>query len=188
MVKKFKKKRNTVWLTILISIILTVILVSLVNVGISLFLAEPSRDEYFNYSEINAFQSKENMTKEFCENNKGVWYESSYCNDEKCVDFAREGSCDFYTKPQKEYDEAVRPFEQKKFFIFIILGFSLLILGLFHKELLIQITGLSTGGIFVFESVIINLGNKLAVFLALLGVLVIFGILAYRVVRKDKQP
>ena len=59
----------------------------------------------------------------------------------------------------------------------------LLILGLFLVEPLLQITGLSSGGILVMQGIVVNSQNKLIVFISLLCILVIFGIIAYRVVK-----
>ncbi|GEM_PF-1461935 len=177
---------NKTGLSILISIILTIILVSVVNVGTSLFLTEPKYSDYCNYNKFP--HNLENITQEICEGNEGVWHETSYCNNEKCVDLVSDGNCDFYEKCQQDYDTASKPYNQKRFYIFAGIGFILLLVGLFALESLIQITGLSTGGILVFEGIVQNWQNKTIVFIALLGILVIFGILARRVINKTHSP
>ena len=147
-------------LTILISIILTVIIVSTVNVGTSLFLNEP---EYNDFCEEPVIEPLEpNATKE-----------DRTAYNEK------------FDECREEWDTSRESFNQIKYYIFATIGFTLLLVGLFHKENLIQITGLATGGILVFEGIVINLQNKLIVFLSLIAMLIIFGILAYRVVKNN---
>lgn len=175
---------NKTGLSVLISIILTIIIVSVINVGISLFLSEPKYSDFCNDSKFY-YQNNPNITQKLCEDNDGIWHDYSYCNDKYCVDLAEEGYCDFYSKCQGRYDDALKPYNQNRFYILAVIGFVLLLIGLFAIENLIQITGLATGGILVFEGIVMNLENKLIVFISLLLILVIFGVLAYRIIRKN---
>ena len=84
----------------------------------------------------------------------------------------------------KEHHEAKRPYNQYRYYIFAGVGFILLLIGLFAKENMIQLTGLAAGGILVAEGIVINLENKIIVFFSLLGILVIFGVVAGRVIKK----
>jgi len=145
---------NKVALSILISIILTIIIVSLANVGTSLFLTEPEYNDYCSPVEKTRAIDGEVTPQEI---DDGCW---------------------------EEYDAAREPYNQKRFYVFAGLGFLLLIVGLFVKEMLLQITSLASGGILVFEGIVSNLESKLIVFLSLLAILVIFGILAYRIIKK----
>lgn len=77
-------------------------------------------------------------------------------------------------------------YNQNRFYVFAVLGLVLLIGGLYIKENLFQYTGLATGAILILEGVVINLQNKLVVFLTLLIVLSIFGILGYRSLKNKK--
>lgn len=146
-------------LTILVSIILTVISISLVNVGTSIFLEEP---EYSDYCNDSLTQWKENMT------DKEIGERSAY------LDECREA-----------YDDALKPYNQYRYYIFAGIGFVLLLVGLFSKENLVQISGLATGGILVAEGIVVNLENKWIVFLSLLAILAIFGVLAYRIINSS---
>ena len=151
---------NKIALTILISIILTVILASTVNVGTSLFIESP---EYEDYCEEPVIEPLElNATKE----------ERTEYN--KQFDECREG-----------WETSRESYNQVRYYVFASIGFILLLIGLFHKELMIQITGLATGGYLVMEGIVINIQSKLIVFISLLAMLAIFGILAYRVVKKN---
>lgn len=150
---------NKIALTIIISLILTIIIVSIVNVGTSLFLDEPEYEDYCD------------------EIQRAVVLEG----DE---DFPAEVELD--EACYEEFRDAREPYNQKKFYIFAGIGFVLLICGLIFKELLLQITGLAAGGILVFEGIVTNLEDKLIVFIALLAILIIFGIIAYRVIKSKK--
>ena len=172
---------NKLALSILISIILTAIIVSTVNVGTSLFLNEPEYEDFCNYSKSIYIDTYENITKDICETNNGTWTpQNVQCIKAPCP----QGYCDFYQKCQQAYSEALKPYNQFRFYIFAGLGFLFLLIGLFALENLIQITGLATGGILVVEGIIMNLENKMVVFLSLIAILIIFGILAWRVVNK----
>ncbi len=119
----------------------------------------------------------------------GLIYErpdySDYCEDyrEKAV-MPEEIPEQTHETCQPEYEDSMKNYNQIRFYVFSIIGFILLLLGLWHKELLIQITGLATGGILVLQGVVMNLENKLAVFVTLLLILAVFGVLGYRLIGK----
>lgn len=176
---------NKLGLSILISIILTIIIVSTVNVGTSLFLSEPKYEDYCDNSKVIPIETYDNITKDICESYNGTWMpQNIQCIKAPCP----QGYCDFYAKCQKAYEEAQKPFNQQKFYIFAGLGFILLLVGLFALENLIQFTGLATGGILVFQGIVMNLQSKMVVFIALLGILIIFGVLAWRVINRVENP
>ncbi len=176
---------NKLALSILISIILTAIIISTVNVGISLILNQPDYADFCDYSkEMKLMEISGNITKELCEENQGVWVPMEIqCIKAPCP----QGYCDFYRKCQQQYEDSMKFYNQSRFYILAGLGFALLLLGLFSIELLIQITGLATGGILVIEGIIMNLQNKLIVFISLVTILFIFGILAWKVVHKKEK-
>ena len=150
---------NKTALTIIVSIILTVIMISLVNVGTSIILEEP---EY----------------KDYCNESKMVWKENM-TDSEREVQRVASNECN------EEYEEARKPYNQYRYYIFAGIGFALLLAGLFFKENIVQLTGLAAGGILVAEGIVINLENKGIVFISLLAILAIFGVVAYRVINKD---
>lgn len=153
---------NKLTLTILVSIILTVIIISTVNVGMGLFMERPEWEDY-----CEPFIEKTRIAPNSTD------AEISAINEEQ-------------RKCQEEYQETLKPYNQARYYIFAGLGFILLLGGLFIAENLIQITGLATGGILVTQGIVVNLENKAVVFISLIAILIIFGILAYRVIkRKD---
>lgn len=177
---------NKLALSILISIILTGIIISTLNVGASLFLNEPEYTDFCDYRDktIPILETYENMTQEICEDYNGTWMPQNIpCVNAPCP----QGYCDFYQKCQTRFEESRKMYNQRRFYLFAGIGFILLILGLFAVENLIQITGLASGGILVIEGIIMNLHEKLIVFISLIAILIVFGILAWRVINKKED-
>ena len=150
---------NKIALTIIVSIILTVILISIVNVGTSIIIEEPKYEDYCEREDIK-FPPTERTEEESTKLNEDL------------------------IKCREEYEEAQRPYNQNRYYIFAGIGFILLLIGLFAKENMVQLTGLASGGILVAEGIVINLQNKTIVFFSLLAILIIFGVVAWRVIKK----
>tara|TARA_Y100000310_G_scaffold338398_1_gene427935 strand:+ start:842 stop:1303 length:462 start_codon:yes stop_codon:yes gene_type:complete len=150
---------NRLALTIIVSIILSIILISIVNVGVSLFLERP---EYDDFCEVA-------LPKVINENTPDEERETINNQREEC---------------NQEYDQALKPYNQKRYYIFAGIGFILLLIGLFAKENMIQFTGLATGGVFVTQGIVMNFQNKTIVFISLIAILLIFGTLALKIIKK----
>lgn len=146
-------------LTIIVSIILTIILISLVNVGTSIILEKPQHGDYCN---------------------------DSYSGHVPLNEVAAAKMDNDYKLCNEKYTEALKPYNQRRYYIFAGIGFILLLVGLFVKESIFNLTGLASGGILVAEGIVINLENKIIVFFSLLAILVIFGIVAGRVIKSVK--
>jgi len=186
--KKEKLSVGRLALTIIISIILTIIIISLVNVGLSIFFKYPEYDDFCKFKTQEVID-----TQERCEELGGKWNpEGKTYSREEVEPLSEddseiiEGYCDRNYECNKEYDSARDSFNQKRFYVFAVIGFVLLLVGLFTAEAMFQITGLATGGILVFQGVVTNWENEIPVFIALLLILVIFGIVAWRVVNRYK--
>jgi len=160
---------NKLALTIIVSIILTVIMISIVNVGTSLFLERPEYEDYCGEIRPMPIEKGQEETQETCEANNGTW---------------RNGYCDYFEKCSEAHRTAMKPYNQIRYYIFAGIGFILLLIGLFAKENMIQLTGLATGGILVTQGIVMNFENKTIVFISLLAILVIFGVIAYRIIQK----
>lgn len=171
-------------LTILIGIILTVLIISVVNVGMQLIYERPEYGDYCG--EYRPMPVLQNPNETACAQDVKI------CEDGTTVSRNPKLGCEFppcsdeFETCQKEYDSASDNYNQIRFYVFAIIGFALLLLGLWHKELLIQITGLATGGILVLQGVVMNLKEKLIVFITLLLILAIFGVLGYRLIKNSK--
>ena len=150
---------NKTVLTVIVSVILTVIVISLVNVGTGIVLDEPEYNDYCGEADLR--YAPANQTKA----------DSVKLNED-------------YQKCNNDFREAQEPYNQYRYYILAGIGFALLLVGLFIKENLVQLTGLAAGGILVAEGIVINLESKVIVFFSLLAILIIFGIVAVRVIRK----
>jgi hypothetical protein len=176
---------NKLALSIIVSIILTIIIVSLVNVGLSIFLDRPKYEDF-----CGKFKTPEIInTQERCEEIGGKWNpkEKTFprgVEAKASEDDLIEGYCDRDFECRKELETAEKKYNQIRFYVFALIGFVLLLTGLFSKENLIQITGLASGGILVFEGIATNWENEKIVFTSLLLILAIFGVVAYRVIKK----
>jgi len=172
-------------LTIIVSIILTIILISLVNVGLSIFFKGP---EYNDYCEFKTQEVIE--TQERCEEIGGKWnpegksYPRQVDEDEDSE--VINGYCDRNYKCTQEWEKARESYNQKRFYVFAVIGFILLLIGLFTAEAMFQITGLATGGILVFQGVVTNWENEIPVFIALLLILIVFGVVAWKIINRYK--
>jgi len=178
-----KSSMNKVAMSILVSIILTVIIIALVNVGLSIFFEGPEYNDY-----CGEFKTQEVIdTQERCEeldgkwNPEGVSYPRAVAEDKSPI----EGYCDRNFQCTQDWEDARDDYNQKRYYVLALIGFALLLVGLFYKETLVQITGLASGGILVAEGIVTNFQNKTITFVSLLLILIVFGVLAYRIVNKD---
>jgi len=172
---------NKLALSILVSIILTIIIVSLVNVGIALFMDRPDYNKFCGEVRPSPIIKEEPVV---------CTEDSKICPDGLTVSRDPSLNCEFppcsdeFKTCQDEHDKADEAFNQIRFYILALIGFILLLTGLFAKENLVQITGLAAGGILVFEGIVSNWESEAIVFAALLLILIVFGVVAYRVINK----
>ena len=68
---------------------------------------------------------------------------------------------------QKRFDGAMKAYNNKVFFVFAILGFILIVAGLFVSPLLLQISLLPSGAILVIQAAMENFNSKLMVIIVL---------------------
>ena len=89
-----------------------------------------------------------------------------------------------YEECGQDYDDARDAYNNKIFYVFVIAGLILAVVGLFITYLPFQIVGIGTGTALIIEGIVRNIENKIPAFIA--GVIV-FGILAYFVWKKVKD-
>jgi hypothetical protein len=129
----------------------------MVNVGMSLVYDSPKYEDYCNNSVYKP-----------------------YAGEPTPADILEQERC------SKEYNNAIESHNQIRFYIFAGIGFLLMIAGLFIFEVISKIVGLSAGGILTIQGIVMNFQNKLAVFVSLSAILLIFGVLAIKLVKKMK--
>jgi hypothetical protein len=182
MAKKISGSR--IFLLIMISIIFTVLVVALVNIGVSLFLTTPEFDDFCDINSVRPLPVEKPELQACPEDAKT-------CDDGTVLSRDPLLNCEFppckdeFETCNKEYSQARESFNQIRFYIFAIIGFALLIFGIYTASFY-QITGLASGIILVIEGVLANLQNKIAVFILLLFILVVFWFIARKILKKKK--
>ena len=177
---------NKTALTIVVSIILTILIISLVNVGLSLFLEGPNYEDFCGrYIPIPGIENTERTpTNLICSQDVKT------CADGSTLSRDPKMGCEFFPCSsefkdcQEEYQSYLKDYNQVRYYVFASVGFILLLLGLFSGFSMIQLTGLASGGILLTEGIVLNFQNKTIVFTSLLFVFVIFGLIAWRIVNK----
>ena len=182
---------NKTAFAVIVSIILTILIVSLVNVGLSIFLESPNYDSFCgSYNSPYAVPvvdekipspspvcSVDNKT---CENGKILSRDSGMgCQFPSCD--SKFKTCD------DEYQNAMKDYNQVRYYVFAVVGFILLLIGLFISFNMIQLTGLFSGGFLLLEGIIFNFQNKIIVFISLLVIFLVFGIGAWRIINRNQK-
>ena len=102
------------------------------------------------------FSSALQQQTDECYNNRGI---PVYNYDSKgCTSAVKE--CNMC---QKSFDDDTKSYNRKTFFVFALIGFALIVTGLFVPVLLIQISTLPAGAFLVIEAAAKNFDDKLLV-------------------------
>jgi len=149
---------NNLAVTILISIVIAAVLIGLTEVGMSIYKEAPDYQDYCNPRQMMDKRS----TKDECIDGGGRWIdENNYC----------EQICN-----QERYDQDSKIFNQQRFYIIGTIGLLLILGGLFITVPIIQWSGISSGGILIIQSIVMNFENKISVFIYLIIILIAVGL------------
>ena len=140
-------------LRVTMGIALALVLIGVVNLGTYAFYSSPTYDEYCQPHDYE-FEPVKDSPK--------------LAQDRACYD---------------DYEQMRTKYNQNVFYIFLVTGLLLSVVGLFITNISFQITGVGSGTILIMEGIMRNLQDKIPAFVA--GFLV-FAILAYVVWRKVK--
>jgi hypothetical protein len=157
-----KKKTNNSGFDIFYGIVLAILFFGLLNLGVYVFYPNPEYTDFCLYDKIGS------SNIETCELNGGVWNNSSsnqYCD---------------YTQCSNDYQESLTDYNMKAFYIYVIIGAILAILGLFITNKIFQITIFSSGIAFLIEGIIRNINNKIPAFIVAAVVFILISIVIYR--------
>jgi len=170
MVRKGNFSGRNLALTILIGVFISVMVATLFNLVVSFAYPAP---EYNDFCEAGRFLGpvidKPLQIGESCTFSRELREAEQQC-------FAEEGTpiyeydnrgcqiavkqCDFCNK---EFSESIARYNRNAFFIFALIGFALIVSGLFIPNLLIQIITLPAGAFLVIEAAVKNFDDKLYV-------------------------
>jgi hypothetical protein len=188
-----KSKGRKLALTILLGVFVATMLCIFVNLLVSYVYEGP---QYEKYCPAQAFDSQfpaktipgtgiysnctfDDSINKVAENCSSSMGQPRYNYDSRgCVTSFK--SCDMCSK---NFDDAQKAYNRKVFFIFAIIGFALIIYGLFAGSLLLQIVSLPSGAFLVIESATKNFDDKLFVIITF-GLLIIGAL--YLAIKKFK--
>jgi len=177
---------NKTVLSVIVSVILTILIVSIVNVGLSIFFEAPNYEDFCgSYRQPYAVPLNNNKSETLV-----CSVDNKTCDDGTVLSRDPQMGCEFppcsseFQTCQDEYDNAMESYNQVRYYVFAIIGFALLLTGLFIGFSMIQLTGLFSGGILLLEGIIFNFENKIIVFISLLIILVVFGVAAWKIINK----
>lgn len=151
---------KNILLTIAVSIIMTIVIVALVNVGLSILQEEPRYEFYCNSTMYKVAPADEVANQKYNA-------EMNACN--------------------AQLDSAMKQYNQTRFYVFGIVGVILVMIGLFIASPIIRWTTLISGAILLIEGVVLNFANKITVFISLLIILILISIGVWRVIKKEFQ-
>jgi hypothetical protein len=174
MVKNEPKKQfsgRSLALTILIGVFISAMVITFVNLTVSYIYESPEYDKICNVT-INEGLAKAipgSCTNANCTFNKELSDQADSCiisrgnpvfeyNNQGCAIAVNE--CN---RCSVEFEELTQEYNRNVFFIFAVIGFILIVAGLFSTELLLQIIFLPSGAFLVIESAVRNINDKLYV-------------------------
>jgi hypothetical protein len=175
MAKKDGKKltgRNFA-LTILLGVFIAIMVVSLFNLIVEYAYESPKYDDYCRGVEsMGPYPVKYGVSNEVCGNctfSPALQQVTEQCyndngipvynyDDKGCTASLKE--CNMCSKT---FEEDMKAYNRSTFFIFALIGFALIVSGLFIHILLIQIITLPAGAFLVIEAAVQNFDDKLLV-------------------------
>lgn len=167
------KNKNLV-LTWIIGIFLGLALLGLINLGIYAFFSSPKYETYCPQKQQPAI-----LTQQDCENNNGYW--QFYNFDRPMVEGKIvEGYCDVDYYCRQDYESALKDYNKIVFYILAFLGFMLLLIAIFYKVFLVQLTTLFGGAGIVIEAIVRNFNDTKLAFFTLLLLIIIISYFAYK--------
>lgn len=185
MAEKEKFKGRRLALTIILGVFVAIMLTIFVNLLVSYIYTGPEYNKYctndlsFQTAPVKtvpgtaiiancSFNKKLNDIGENCSLSGG---QPRYdYNDNGCATSLK--NCDMCNK---NFDDAIKAYNRQTFFIYAIVGFILIVAGLFVSSLLLQIVSLPAGAFLVIEAATKNFDDKLFVIITF-GLLIIAAI------------
>lgn len=174
-----KKKGKTLALTIILGVFVAVMLTIFVNLVVSYLYEEPSYEKYCTDRFSEVYPAKYGLNTQDCKNctfSKSLQEQTDDCysqggspiyeyDDGGCTESLKE--CNLCSK---DYEDAQKVYNRQTFFIYALVGFALIVFGLFISVLLLQIVSLPAGAFLVIEAATKNFDDKLFV-------IIVFGLL-----------
>ncbi len=177
--KKTKKGAKVLALTILLGVFISTMLTIFINLAVSYSYPGPEYEDYCSNGNRGIYPVKVGYEYSAnCTFSKTLQEQQDACYEEQgqpVFEYDDKGcsvtlkECDLCNK---EYNDDLEIYNRKVFFIFAIVGFALIVFGLFNSALLLQIVSLPAGAFLVIEAAVKNFDDKLAVIITF-GLLII---------------
>lgn len=170
MVDENKSGGRNLALTIILGVFISIMVITLVNLVVGYAYPAPDYQDYCNY---NDYYAKPYLQGTNCSFDKALDDQVNDCTADRGMpvyEYDANGcavsleSCDMCAK---ELENDTEKYNRVSFFIFAIVGFLLIVYGLFSSNLLLQIVSLPAGAILVIEAAIRNFDDKLSVIVVL---------------------
>jgi len=160
-------------LTIILGIFIAIMVITLFNLIVSYAYEPPTYEDFCNgVDSLGPYPVKYGMNNELCGNctfSKELQEATDNCYQDRGVpvyDYNEKG-CTMVVKEcnlcSKNFEDAMNGYNRNTFFVFEIIGFALIIVGLFINILLIQLITLPAGAFLVIEAAVKNFDDKLYV-------------------------
>ncbi|MEI6731502.1 MAG: hypothetical protein WCK90_02355 [archaeon] len=175
--------------TILLGIFVTIMLTILINLIISYAYEGP---QYDKYCKTNYYQPSAPLKVPTCYNCTyplGMQVEEQNCSMSGGIavysynEYGCPVSVDRCDTCNNDYNKSMEIYNRRVFFVYAIVGFALIIFGLFSASLLLQIVTLPSGAFLVIEAAVKNFDDKLMVIITF-GLLIALAL--YLAVKKLK--
>lgn len=184
--KEHLKGRNFA-LTILLGIFIAIMVVVLFNLIVSYVYEEPKYEDVCKNANYEIYPAKYIGTQCVnCTFSKDLQEQTDKCIQDGGMAIYNydEKGCTISLKEcnmcSKEFENANAKYNKNTFFIFAFIGFVLIILGLYTKPLLIQISTLPAGASLVIEAAVKNFDDKLLIIITFTLLIIAAIILALR--------
>jgi hypothetical protein len=174
-----KKRGKELALIILLGVFVAIMLTIFVNLVVSYAYEAPKYEDYCKNSFSGPYSIKYGIDTNSCQNctfSKELQEQVTSCEQEGGTPIYEYNSigctsalkdCDLCSK---EFDQASKTYNRVTFFVYALIGFVLIVFGLFISTLLLQIVSLPAGAFLVIEAATKNFDDKLFV-------IIVFGLL-----------
>lgn len=160
-------------MTILLGVFIAIMVITLFNLVVEYIYEPPKYEDYCKGIEgTGAYPVKYGVSNEVCGNctfTKALQEATDKCYQERGIpvyDYNDKG-CTIAMKEcnmcSKAFEDTMKSYNRSTFFIFAVIGFALIVVGLFINILLIQIITLPAGAVLVIEAAMKNFDDKLYV-------------------------
>jgi len=174
-------------LTIILGVFIAIMVIVLINLTVSYVYPGPEYEDYCSRFDMGPYPVKANFEiSQNCSYSKVLQEKVDVCAKDSgfpvyeydnlgCTIDLKE--CDLC---QKNFENDLRAYNRMVFFVYAVVGFILIILGLFLAQLLLQLVTLPAGAFLVIEAAMKNFDDKLLVIITFALLIVLAIVLALK--------